>query len=200
MTTSFAITWDYRCPFARNAHEHVLAGLSAGADWDVQFLAFSLDQAHVAEGELPVWEEPDRHPGLLAAQAGIVVRERYPDRFLTAHGALFAARHDQSRDLRERAVIAEVLEGSGVNAPSVFDAIEEGWPLETLRKEHESAAGDLAVFGVPTFIVGDRAVFVRLLDRPEGDGASAIRTVERVVALIDDWPELNEFKYTAIPR
>ena len=24
---SFSVTWDYRCPFARNAHEHVVAGL-----------------------------------------------------------------------------------------------------------------------------------------------------------------------------
>ena len=29
--TPFAVTWDYRCPFARNAHEHVLDGLAAGA-------------------------------------------------------------------------------------------------------------------------------------------------------------------------
>jgi hypothetical protein len=197
---SFAITWDYRCPYARNAHEHVIAGLSAGAGWDVQFLAFSLDQTHVAEGDPPVWENPDRFPGLLAGEAGIVVRDRYPEQFLATHDALFAARHDRSLDLRDRAVIGEVLAGQGVDAESVFDAIDDGWPLETFRKEHESAATDLQVFGVPTFIVGDRAVFVRLLDRPRGDGALARRTVERVIDLIGDWPELNEFKYTSIPR
>jgi hypothetical protein len=38
--TDFAVTWDYRCPFARNAHEHVLAGLADGADWDVTFVPF----------------------------------------------------------------------------------------------------------------------------------------------------------------
>ena len=32
---SFAITWDYRCPYARNANEHVITALEAGADWDV---------------------------------------------------------------------------------------------------------------------------------------------------------------------
>lgn len=26
MTPGFAVTWDYRCPFARNAQEHVLTG------------------------------------------------------------------------------------------------------------------------------------------------------------------------------
>lgn len=198
--TSFAITWDYRCPYARNAHEHVVAGLAAGAEWDVQFLAFSLDQAHVAEGDPPVWDNPDRYPGLLAMQAGIVVRDRFPERFLATHDALFAARHDQSRDLRDRQVIGEVLAAQGVDPGSVLEEIEDGWPLETFRKEHEGAATDLQVFGVPTFIVGAGAVFVRLLDRPRGDAALATRTVERVVDLIDDWPALNEFKYTSIPR
>lgn len=49
MTTSFAVTWDYRCPFARNAVEHVLLGLEAGAPWEVRFAPFSLNQAHVRE-------------------------------------------------------------------------------------------------------------------------------------------------------
>jgi len=40
MSLTFAVTWDYRCPFARNAHEHVLTALDAGADWDVRFVPF----------------------------------------------------------------------------------------------------------------------------------------------------------------
>ena len=32
VTHAFEITYDYRCPFARNAHEHVLDALEAGAD------------------------------------------------------------------------------------------------------------------------------------------------------------------------
>ena len=44
MSTSFAVTWDYRCPFARNAAEHVLTALEAGADWDVTWVPFSLNQ------------------------------------------------------------------------------------------------------------------------------------------------------------
>jgi hypothetical protein len=86
---SFAITWDYRCPYARNAHEHLVVASQAGAPWDVQYLSFSLDQTHVEEGAAPVWDEPDRYPGLLANQVGIVVRDRYPERFLAAHIATF---------------------------------------------------------------------------------------------------------------
>ena len=39
--TSFAVSWDYRCPFARNAHEHLVDGLRGGANWDVTWVPFS---------------------------------------------------------------------------------------------------------------------------------------------------------------
>ena len=70
----------------------------------------------------------------------------------------------------------------------------------SLKAEHSDAAGRLSVFGVPTFIQGERAVFIRLLDRPGDDSTRATTTVNRVLDLISEWPELNEFKYTAIPR
>ena len=56
----------------------------------------------------------------------------------------------------------------------------------------------LDVFGVPTFIVGDAAVFVRLMSRPAGDAALAQRTIEGVLDLFDTMPDLNEFKYTKL--
>src|SRR5688572_17655611 len=93
MSLTFAVTWDYRCPFARNAHEHVLTALEGGADWDVTFTPFSLNQAHVEEGGLDVWDDPAAAPALVAMQAGIAVRDRFPDQFLAVHAALFRARH-----------------------------------------------------------------------------------------------------------
>lgn len=200
LSLSFAVTWDYRCPYARIAHEHVVLALSAGAPWDVRFIPFSLDQCHVADGDPPVWDDPDRFPGLLATEAGIVVRDRMPDRFLAAHEALFAARHDRTLDLRERDVLASVLDGAGIDSATVLAALDDGWPLETFRKEHEAAVAEHQVFGVPTFISPGGAVFVRLLDRPGGDPTLATRTVERVIDLNGGWDGLNEFKKTVIPR
>ncbi len=201
MSASFAVTWDYRCPFARNAHEHLLTATEGGrTDWDVRYTAFSLDQAHVQEDQPPVWDEPDRYPGLLANLAGIVVRDHYPEHFLAAHRALFSARHDQALDLRERDVLAKVLDQAGLDAGAVLAEVDAGWPLETLKEEHTSAVEDHSVFGVPTFIQGDRAVFVRLLDRPGDDAGRATTTIDRILDLLGTWPELNEFKYTSIPH
>lgn len=200
MTASFAVTWDYRCPFARNAHEHLLTALEAGADWDVTFLAFALDQAHIAESDAPVWDRTEQFPGLLANAAGIVVRDRMPDDFLRVHRALFGARHDEALDLRDRDVLIGALDRADVNGKEILAEIDDGWPLEVHRKEHTDAADRLRVFGVPTFIQGDRAVFVRLLDRPGSDADRATSSIDRVIDLVGGWPELNEFKYTSIPR
>ncbi len=117
---SFSVTWDYRCPFARNAHEHLAVALAAGADWDVTFVPFSLSQAHVPDGGTPVWDDPAKARDLLALAAGVVVRDQYPDRFLDAHVALFAARHDEGLDLRLPEVVGRVLERVGVPGDKVL--------------------------------------------------------------------------------
>ncbi len=199
MTRAFEITWDYRCPFARNAHEHVIEALENGADWDVTFVPFSLGQAHVAEGQPDVWDDPDADTGLLALQAGVVVRDKFPDRFLAVHRALFALRHDEGLQLKDEAELRRVLEGAGVDADAVFDEIASGRPLQIVKEEHTAAVDKDQVWGVPTFIQNGQSVFVRLMNRPEGDSALATSQVERVLDLLT-WPELNEFKHTSIPR
>ncbi len=200
MANSFAVTWDYLCPFARNGHEHLVVALKAGADWDVKFRFFSLSQAHVAEGGTPVWEDPTAHSGVVAGLAGIVVRERQPEHFLDAHLALFSARHDQGLDLRDTEQVARALDGVGLDGSGIVKEATSEWAVKLARSEHDEAVQRWEVFGVPTFIADDRAVFVRLMTRPEGDGKLAEKTVERVMDTFVDFPELNEYKFTKIPR
>lgn len=201
MTRQFAVTFDYLCPFARNAHEHVLAGLADGADWDVTFVPYSLAQGHVEEGQPDVWEgeSATTAAGLLALQVGLAVRDHAPERFRAVHQALFAARHDEGRDLKDPGVLRDVLDGSGLDADEVMGIVDSGSALKTLRAEHEEAVATHHVWGVPTFIAGDRAVFVRFLDRPNGDGEVARRRIEQAVDLVDGEPMLHEFKQTDLP-
>jgi len=198
--TSFSVTWDYLCPFARNAHEHLVEALRGGAGWDVTFTPFSLMQAHVEDGGTPVWEQAEKARGVLALEAGIVVRDRFPERFFDAHLALFGARHDEGKELGDPDVVREALTSSGVTADAVFAEIDNGWPLDALRSAHEKSVGEHEVFGVPTFETAADAVFVRLMTRPAGDSARARATIQRVLDLLEDHPELNEFKRTKIPR
>jgi hypothetical protein len=195
MTQSFAVSFDYRCPFARNSQEAVVSGIRAGRDWDVRFLAFSLDQIHVDEGDPPVWERPapERGSGVLALEWGIAVRDAFPDHFLDAHVALFAARHDHGEKLADEDVLRRAIASVDFDPDAVAKEVASGRPLETLAAEHTEAVKTWAMFGVPTFAIGDRAVFVRVMerDRPED--------VDRVLELFD-FERLNEFKYTRIPR
>jgi len=195
MTRSFAVTFDYRCPFARNAHEAVVSGLRSGRDWDVRFVPFSLDQAHVDEGEAPVWERASETwgTGVLALLWGIAVRDTFAEHFLDFHVALFAARHDHGRKLGHVEVMRDTAAEVGLDADAVAAEVASGRPLDTLAREHTEAVKQLDMFGVPTFIVDDRAVFVRLMERDRPDD------VHRVLALFD-FERLNEFKHTRVPR
>ena len=201
MTRAFALTFDYLCPFARNANEHVIAALEAGVDWDVTFTPYSLAQGHVPEGEPAVWDrdEPFTESGILALAVGLVVRDEHPDRFLAVHRGLFAARHDAGEDIKDPAVVGRVLTDAGLDGDDVLDRARSVAALKQLRTEHDAGVADHDVWGVPTFIAGDRAVFVRLMDRPDGDTAHATRSIERVLDLVEGFPTLHEFKQTDLP-
>ena len=198
MTTSFAVSWDYLCPFARNAHEHLLAGLEAGADWDLTFTPFSLGQVHVAEGDPSVFELPEGARFLYALAAGVTVRDHFPEQFRTFHREMFAARHDQGRDLRDDTIVREVIAEQGLDPEAVSGKFDES--VAKIREAHEAAVREHAMFGVPTFVKGDRAVFVRLMDRPGDDAKKGLETIEGVLRIFEEMPTLNEFKYTKIPR
>lgn len=201
MATAFGITFDYLCPFARNANEHVVTALQGGADWDVSFTPYSLSQGHVEEGDPDVWdaEDPAQVSGVLALQVGLAVRDHFPEHFLATHAALFAARHDRGADIRDPEVLRSTLAEVGLDPDAVLAVVESGEVLETLRKEHEANVAEYSVWGVPTFIGGGRGVFVRLLDRPESNAAVATERIERVVDLVLNFPELHEFKQADLP-
>ena len=190
---AFAVTYDYRCPFARIAHEHVAVGLRDGADWDVRFVPFSLSQA-----KEEAWDEPASDSGLLALQYSVAVRDTQPERFLDAHQALFELRHGRGGNLRDEAQLRQALAEVGVDVDAAFAEVATGIPRKTVQEAHERAVAEHEVWGVPTFIAGDAAVFVRLMDRPTG-AEDAVRSIERIVDLLS-WSSLNEFKHTTLSR
>lgn len=196
MTRSFAVTFDYLCPFARNAFEAIARGVQEGRDWRVRYVPFSLSQAHVPDGETPAWDRPmgERYTsGVLALQWGLVTRDHFPDRFPAFHLKAFAARHDEGRDIKDEAVLRDVAGASGLDPDAVAEIVASGEPRATLAAEHTDAVARWRVFGVPTFIEGDEAVFVRLMERGN------VEDLEQVLGLLQS-TRLNEFKRTVVPR
>ncbi|MEX2279227.1 MAG: DsbA family protein [Acidimicrobiia bacterium] len=188
----FEITFDYLCPFARNANEAVLAGLRAGRDWDVGFRPFSLSQAHVNEGDATVFSDVTA-PGVPALHWGVAVRDHQPQHFAEAHVALFAARHDHGLDLGDEDVIRQALTSAGVDVQELAEIVHTDAVTSTLAREHTEAVERWSVFGVPTFIRNDVATFIRFMNR------GAVEDLDRALEMLD-WHEMNEFKRTLVPR
>jgi len=189
MSREFTVTYDYLCPFARNANEAIVEALQDGADWAVTFRPFSLSQNH------NVWDallDTDLDSGVLALVWSLAVRDSFPEDFLTFHVAMFGARHDHALDIGEEAVIRGVVESVGLDAGVVARVVASGVPQEELKMEHLGLVDQHAVFGVPTFIAGDEAVFVRFMDRHN------VRDIERITDMIS-WTNVNEFK-PSIPQ
>jgi 2-hydroxychromene-2-carboxylate isomerase len=190
-----AVTFDYRCPFARIGHDTVVHAIQQGALSDVawRFVPFSLDQIHAEEGAPPVWErEPDAWgTGVLALLYGIAIRDAFAEHFLDAHVAIFDARHEHGLQLDDERVLREAVASVGLDAGAVAEEVWGGQPLKALAAEHTEAVDRWAVFGVPTYIEGEEAVFVRTMERRRIDD------LERVVDLLG-WTNLNEFKRTRI--
>ena len=183
MSRAIAVTFDYRCPFAYNGNAAVIAALQDGSDVDFTFTPFSLDQIHVEEGEPAMWERDPSEwgSGVLSLLYGLAVRDAFPDQFFDAHLALFAARHDHGLKLKDEAVLRD----------AVADEVHSGRPLKTLAAEHTEAVDRWSVFGVPTYIEGEEAVFVRFMERGRVDD------LERMLELLE-FTRLNEFKRTRI--
>jgi predicted DsbA family dithiol-disulfide isomerase len=195
MPRSIAVTFDYRCPFAYNGNAATIAAVRGGADLEVRYLPFSLDQAHAGEDEPAVW---DRDPGtwgtgVLALLYGIAVRDAFAEQFEDAHLALFAARHDKGLKLGHEDVLRDAVTAAGPDADVDPAEVARARPLATLAAEHTEAVTRWGVWGVPTFIDGDDAAFVRFMERGRVDD------LERMLDLLT-WTRLNELKRPTIPR
>lgn len=195
MPHSFSITYDYLCPFARIANETIVEAIRDGASLDVSFVPFSLMESHAQEGEPAQWDLPvdEVGKGVLALLWSISIRDRNRESFPDFHVGLFSARHDDGSDINDPNVLESVALSVGLDPDEVRAIVASGVPSKVLADEHMAAVEDHGVFGVPTFISGGDAVFVRFMERHNRPD------LDRVLGMLS-WTNLNEFKRTTIDR
>lgn len=189
------ITFDYMCPFARIANEAAIELEREDPSATFVFAPFSLHQNALDDDGVAIWDTPNGIDGrgVRALLWAIAVRDDFPDRFRDFHIAVFSARHDDGADINDADVLAGLARTAGVDAGAVADAVASGTPMKTLQAEHGALVEDHGVFGVPTFISGGEAVFVRLMERHQPDD------VRSVLDMLQ-WTDLNEFKRTRVAR
>ncbi|MGC1420486.1 MAG: DsbA family protein [Acidimicrobiales bacterium] len=196
--TSFDLSYDYRCPFAKNIHLHVLKALEAGADFDVTFVPWTLSQGGRDEGAPDVWNDPAFDEEHLSLAVSVSIRDQQPERFLAAHEALFRARHEQAVRLVTIEEIRGVLAPLGVDMDEVERDLQSRRPYEVMGKSYEEFT-TYEAFGVPTFVVDGDATFVRYMSSPTDDGVASIKIIESMLTLMSQQSDLNEFKHTRLP-
>jgi hypothetical protein len=195
----FVLLYDYRCPFARIVHGHVLAAQRAGAGLDVSFAPYTLNQGYVPEGELAIWDSPDGDAVLIALEASVAVRDTWPEAFEEVHEALFEARHSHGIALSNRDQVGKVLESQGLAASEVFAVVDAGEPRKVIAADWKHYHDDLDVFGVPTFIFDDAdAIFLRLMDPPTRDDHASRDLMTQLIATMALQPTINELKHTRL--
>src|SRR5580658_2821575 len=196
---SFDLSFDYRCPFAKNIHLHVITALRAGADLEVNFAPWSLSQGSRPDGAPDVWNDPAYDADLLSLAAGISVRDQQQEYFLDAHEAMFRARHHRAIRLVTLDEISNVLAPLGVDMARVAADVASRRPHDVIAAAHKEFER-FEAFGVPTFVVNDDATFVRYMSEPSGDRSQSVELIETLLAMMTDRPDLNEFKHTQVPR
>ncbi|NNN03828.1 MAG: protein-disulfide isomerase [Acidimicrobiaceae bacterium] len=194
----FQLTYDYRCPFAKNIHLHVVSALRGGHEIPVSFVPWTMSQGHRSEGAPDVWEDPAYDGAHQALVTSISVRDRQPDHFLAVHEALYRARHEDGRRLHDPAEIAEILAPLGVDVDDVGEDVSSRRPYRVLGDSFREMEA-YEVFGVPTFVLDKDATFVRFMRPPSGDAAESAEIITSLVTLMEHSPDLNEFKHTRVP-
>ena len=194
----FDLSYDYRCPFAKNIHLHVVTALRAGADFDVTFVPWTMSQGYKVEGAPDVWDDPTRDPELLSLAVSTSIRDLQPEHFLDAHEALFRARHERALRLVTNEEITDALALTGVDLDAVFDDVASRRPHKVIGQSFQEFERYEA-FGVPTFVVDGDATFVRYMTVPSDDASASIALINSLVTLMSAQADLNEFKHTKVP-
>jgi hypothetical protein len=196
---SFDLSFDYRCPFAKNIHLHVITALRAGADFDVTFAPWSLSQGGRNDGAPDVWNDPAYDADLISLASAISVRDEQSEYFLDAHEALFRARHDRAIRLVTLDEISNVLAPLGVDMAKVAADVASRRPHDVIAASHKEF-DRFEAFGVPTFVVNDDATFVRYMSEPSEDPEASVELINSLLDMMTNRSDINEFKHTRLPK
>jgi predicted DsbA family dithiol-disulfide isomerase len=157
--------WLRRCEEEARAERRSLA-----VDWRT----FSLEQVNSKTPEVHAWDQPERRwRGVAALAAAQAARRLDPARFPAFHVGLFEARHEAARDLSDPAVLDAVAVAAGYDRAAFAAARASAEAWREVGRDHEAAVAR-GVFGTPTLVFGERAVFVKMQPVPEEESALAL--------------------------
>ena len=184
MTRSFGLTFDYRCPFARNGHEAAVNALREGADLDIRFLAVLARPGPRRGGRAAGVGARSRrlghrHPGADVRHRG--PRRASPTTSSTPTSRCSRQRHDHGLKLGHEDVLQEAIEKVGLDAAAVKDeVVERASARRPRRGAHPPRSTSTRCSACPRSSTDDDAVFVRYMERGRADDLAPDRRPARV--------------------
>ena len=170
---------------------------TTGTDFDVDWQPFSLTQVNSKEGEdWKVWEQPGALDGtdnaLLAHRAGLAAKRQGQEAFESFFMSLLKLRHEEKRDLEDRAVIDEAVASSGIDAGRFREDLLDPELLKELGESHTKAVEEHGAFGVPTYVFpSGNAAFIKMFIPPAEEAVEMYDSLMKVGA---DLKYLGEIK------
>lgn len=161
---------------------------------EITWRFFSLEEVNRPEGKKHPWERPWTW-GFSLLRVAALLRRRDPGLTDRWYLELGRALHEQGRPVFEREE-AEALAGEiGIGAEVVREAVEDPSTTDEVRADHDEAAGTYAAFGVPTLVLGGRALFgPTVVPAPTGDDALRLWRVVTEMTAIDGLYEIQRPK------
>ncbi|NWJ48946.1 MAG: DsbA family protein [Chloroflexi bacterium] len=184
--------FDVRCPFAFQGALWMQEVADVyGADMDLRWRFFSLEQINRKDESWNIWEQkPDEALSLWFFLAAAAVKNQLGNamlgKFFLAAAALH---HEQGKAINQSETILEAALKAGVDAAilqPVFDGIDtSGYDL--LREDHTEAVIKYGAFGVPTIVFEEKyAMYVKILPKPSSDRALEVFQRILLTTMVDE--------------
>ncbi len=150
-----------------------------GAEIDITWRAFVIDEVNRKEGEAPTWEKPEDERGrsLLSLVAGKAAMRQGREAFDRFHLALLIARHDGERIRLDRPEpLLKIATEVGLDADRLERDLSDPALMAEVAADHKEASGTHGVFGTPTFLFENgQSAFVKTFVPPDDEAADALK-------------------------
>lgn len=167
--STVTVYFDFLCPFAWRGLE-LIAVVAPQLALDLELRHYSLEQGNHKENtglprNAPVWklaEQPaDKQMGLKAFLASHAAKYQGKAAHLRFVLELFRLRHQDKADLNADETLVEAAGRAMLDLDRFMADLEDDEGRRAELAQDLGAAGDLAVFGTPTFVLpsGDAAYF-----------------------------------------
>lgn len=158
---------------------------------------FSLEEINRPEGKRHPWERPWAW-GFSLLRVAALLRRRDPELTDLWYREVGRGLHEQGRAVFLREEAEALAEEIGIGRSVIAEAVDDPTTTDEVRADHDEAVTTYGAFGVPTLVLGDRALFgPTVVPAPMGDDALRLWRVVTEMATIDGLYEIQRPKTPA---